>query len=726
MVTVNEQMLKQLQLINKQLGENQKSLRKQHATLKETKKLTENAEGAAVDFKDGLSNLKSEIVNVTNVTKNMNKSIVETLSQSKMWTAASRLLSGTGLWSVQNAIRGVIDVLNIYQQSQKEGMERTNKASKGLENYLETSEKFAKTQKKINAIMSKFYDVNSAGNKILKDTRQLRKRGGADKELQQASLQYKLLRMRGVSEKYALKIMKEQLATMDEMLGRQKKMIFGGKIRQKLADKQAQAGLWMLKQGRKMRNKLFGEPALPKSEWKRDERGRFLPGQRRRSERAQFVHDFNKKQLPFQKRIQKHRDNQDANSPWRKGARKFMGNMSGTIKDKWDESPEWNMENLKAGAGNLKEKMKGSKTGQFLSKNKTKIAWALRVVTGIPLMWKFWKMRDKIRGKLQKVWKTVLPNMAFVMGKLKMAMMYFVMVLIGMFLVIRVVKMMWEAMKDWGSFLTEIGMKGMEIGYRLGELWAKFKDWAGALWTLIQAVFTGDMSTFIDAFMAWAWESLLLVWELAKTAASLALTLAIGLFFGFINWVKKPGHLKKLLKGISTVLAIWAVWTLAKWVVAAVTSYIIGLMSATAILWVIGIGLLVLFVVAFRKEIWEGIKKIGAWFKELPARIGKFLKDIIPGIATGGTIQSGGVAVVGERGPELVTLPRGATVYSHAESKKLGNQKNQSGIPNNTNITVNVNGRLGASDRELRDIAKKVGSLINREINRTTSSSGGI
>jgi len=393
------------------------------------------------------------------------------------------------------------------------------------------------------------------------------------------------------------------------------------------------------------------------------------------------------------------------------GAKTWMGDKAGGLATSIKESK-------------IGKKIGGTGTGKFLSKHKTKLAWALRVVTGIPLMWKFWKMRDKIKEKLGKKWKTVLPNLGFVMSKLKMAMMYFVMVLIGMFLVIRVVKMMWDAMKDYGDFLTDIGMKGMEIGYRLGQLWAKFKDWAGALWSLIKSVFTGDMDGFIENLMAFAWESLLLVWELAKTAASLALTLAIGLFFGFVNWVKKPGHLTKLLKGITTVLTIWAVWTLAKWVVSAVTSYMIGLMSATAIIWVIGIGLLLLFVTAFHKEIWAGIEKIGQWFLDLPGRIGKWLKDVIPGIATGGTIQSGGVAVVGERGPELVTLPKGATVYSHQESKKLGNQKNQSGIPNNTNITVNVNGRLGASDRELRDIAKKVGSMINREINRTTSSGG--
>jgi hypothetical protein len=36
-------------------------------------------------------------------------------------------------------------------------------------------------------------------------------------------------------------------------------------------------------------------------------------------------------------------------------------------------------------------------------------------------------------------------------------------------------------------------------------------------------------------------------------------------------------------------------------------------------------------------------------------------------------------------------------------------------------INVHVNGRVGASDSELNDIAKKVGKVISREISRSTS-----
>ena len=94
--------------------------------------------------------------------------------------------------------------------------------------------------------------------------------------------------------------------------------------------------------------------------------------------------------------------------------------------------------------------------------------------------------------------------------------------------------------------------------------------------------------------------------------------------------------------------------------------------------------------------------------------IGNKLK--LPFMANGG-LSKGGLTVVGGRGPELVRLPSGSRVHSNSESKRM-----MSG--GGHNITVNVQGRIGASDSELRQIAQKVGQMINKEINRTTSSRG--
>ena len=85
------------------------------------------------------------------------------------------------------------------------------------------------------------------------------------------------------------------------------------------------------------------------------------------------------------------------------------------------------------------------------------------------------------------------------------------------------------------------------------------------------------------------------------------------------------------------------------------------------------------------------------------------------GLAGGGT-TTGGINLVGERGPELVQLPSGSRVYSNADSKKM--------LGGNT-INVHVNGRVGASDAEIRDIANKVANAINSRVNRTSTSSMG-
>ena len=84
--------------------------------------------------------------------------------------------------------------------------------------------------------------------------------------------------------------------------------------------------------------------------------------------------------------------------------------------------------------------------------------------------------------------------------------------------------------------------------------------------------------------------------------------------------------------------------------------------------------------------------------------------------ADGGTTTSG-LSLVGEKGPELVKLPAGSTVYSNADSKKMLS----AGGSNTTNITVQVQGRIGASDAEVRDMADKVAREVNLRMNRTSA-----
>ena len=98
--------------------------------------------------------------------------------------------------------------------------------------------------------------------------------------------------------------------------------------------------------------------------------------------------------------------------------------------------------------------------------------------------------------------------------------------------------------------------------------------------------------------------------------------------------------------------------------------------------------------------------------------IGGFLLSLIPSFvkkfSTGGIVNSN-MQLVGERGAELVSLPRGSRVHSNADSKRM-----LSSSGGNT-INVHVNGRVGASDAEIRDIANKVAKEINLRMSRTGS-----
>jgi len=92
------------------------------------------------------------------------------------------------------------------------------------------------------------------------------------------------------------------------------------------------------------------------------------------------------------------------------------------------------------------------------------------------------------------------------------------------------------------------------------------------------------------------------------------------------------------------------------------------------------------------------------------ATIGRLIGKKIGEYSTGG-VSRGGLAVVGERGPELVSLPRGARVQNNANSMGARAGGNS--------IHVHINGRVGASDAEIRDIANKVAREINIRMNRS-------
>lgn len=75
-----------------------------------------------------------------------------------------------------------------------------------------------------------------------------------------------------------------------------------------------------------------------------------------------------------------------------------------------------------------------------------------------------------------------------------------------------------------------------------------------------------------------------------------------------------------------------------------------------------------------------------------------------------GGVSRGGMAMVGEQGPELVNLPRGARVFNHGDTKKM--------LGGGPNITVNYHAPQGQTRAAAMDAAATIGGGINRQLGR--------
>lgn len=228
--------------------------------------------------------------------------------------------------------------------------------------------------------------------------------------------------------------------------------------------------------------------------------------------------------------------------------------------------------------------------------------------------------------------------------------------------IIETLKTTWEVIKTVGM----IAMAGLMV------VWSGLQD----IWSAFFG--DGDLVTLIDGLLKIAGGLLLFVAGLAITAITAGLLLLGGLIvesglraFQFAkDW--KDGLISKATK-IALVLAA----------IAGTIAFIVS----------------------------------GAWAAVIAASIGFYVAKKLSGLlgffANGGTVNSP-LQVVGERGPELVALPRGSRVHNNTQSKRMAASGG-----NTFNITINAR---DTSDAELRRIADKIGQMVNGRINRNTSS----
>ena len=278
----------------------------------------------------------------------------------------------------------------------------------------------------------------------------------------------------------------------------------------------------------------------------------------------------------------------------------------------------------------------------------------------------------------------------FMMGLLYIGMFLFLLILAKPF----IVRMM-EAAND-------IRKTGSSTLHWIGVFWTNFKERFAVVWkalsNFVSVLFDKEkgFEETIAAYFQLVYSVLKFVigtlWDLVPVAISIAMELlvilikaGVKLLFNLGEWIGQ-----KLMD-----MAIWTkdwLWEKITWLgdyIKGRTKQILGAAVGGAIGFVV-----------------TGGNPLGA---VAGAAVGG---SIAGGMATGGIAGLSGKNLGGEKGPEIVSLPRGAKVTPNHQIRNTGG---------NT-IHVHVSGRVGASDQEIRDIARKVGAQVSREINRTTSS----
>ena len=290
------------------------------------------------------------------------------------------------------------------------------------------------------------------------------------------------------------------------------------------------------------------------------------------------------------------------------------------------------------------------------------------------------KMKIKYQLVMLKLAKRVKPVLNFLFKMLIMSMFVFM----GLLLFMKAAYDVFELFKSVGALdlITEMFYTALTM--------------VGAFFGLIGAFITGDYEAVMGYLMTLIDGALLIVGNLVLVALVGLGALLVGAFYTIIDTVSlfiTSGTVRKyalqiLIKFAKIYFIAWAVKTLAIQIAQLIAIY------AMPVLFVVSLAALLYAIVAF------AFKKI---------------KGSLPFMAEGG-VAKGGMTVVGERGPELVNLPKGARVHSNRDSKKM---VAASSGGNTINITINAR---DTSDAELRRIADKIGNMVNNKINRRTSS----
>ena len=102
-----------------------------------------------------LGELNRDIVDTHKNLADLNQTLAMTLQDSKKWNIVSRILSGTGLWSIQNRIRALISVVGEYNRASIAQLENAQKNAELLDKLGSRTKNLEKAAENFNLVVEK-------------------------------------------------------------------------------------------------------------------------------------------------------------------------------------------------------------------------------------------------------------------------------------------------------------------------------------------------------------------------------------------------------------------------------------------------------------------------------------------------------------------------------------------------------------------------------------------
>ena len=625
--------------------------------------------------------------------KGFTKSLVSAASNAsdagKTWTTFSRLVSGSPLWAVQNKFRAYLEILAGFEKrSQANAQAQLNQAKAVMENF--------EASKKLNKIIKKRTGLTNAE---LKDTTAFKEE------------------MEKLTENY-----KEQLKLMNRYSDRQIEHLTNLNKRHRETKALAHA--------QKESKKEFQEQIKETNTYN------YILEASGDSQRAYSValQSVLNKQKVMNKETQKQRVALKQQYAFDQSRIKTIEEITKRKAEELGLDKKATKERIRAAKRFEKKKMKGEQDSavagearrgikmrfestfgkkQLLDQTKG-LKLALAPIYPLIGLVKLAKGQRKISLKAQKFANSMTPV-------LNLAFKFFVFAIMGIFAFLIFIKGAYEVFK----ILREMGL--------IEEL----KEFFFTAWEIVSGII-GVIGKFISGDYKQALKELgplldklfILALDGLGLLAKLAWETIVATFYivmQFLHDLIFDENLRERAVNIGlkigkVLLAAYLVKTLALMALQLVATYAAPVLLGIFIL----AGLYSLAKFAYNRyamqfvkpfhKFFDFITDLGTFVRDKLIDIKDFIKDLNP-FSEGGRVNSD-FQLVGEKGPEIVKMPRGSTVYSNAVSKQMIS-KGSNTVVNNMSITINAR---DTSDAELRRIADKIGNMVNNKINRRTSS----